>query len=155
MDLNNVVVLDPDGKPYDADDLKMMHPDVVLELLKEQGHKLSRPLRAKNLNAAGGKSPDHTIYVLREGESEHYYVGRTGGEVTKRIKALQLGNPRELVLIEEYTPFTYREVLHVMRKVGMDWSQNSLTKEWYRFTDLELGSLKAQLAAGVIRGEDK
>ena len=70
------------------------------------------------------------VYLLFDGEL--YKIGVTRGDINKRIKKLQTGNPYSIVLIDSYQtnfPFQVEKMLHnrfVSKKVNNEWFDLSL-----------------------------
>lgn len=71
-----------------------------------------------------------TVYLIFDGEL--YKIGVTRGDIDKRIKKLQTGNPYNIILIDSYQtnfPFHIEKMLHarfVNQRVNNEWFDLSL-----------------------------
>ncbi len=70
------------------------------------------------------------VYLLTDGE--YYKIGVTRGDIEKRIKKLQTGNPYDIVVVDYYCtkhPFKIEQMLHARH------SHQRMKNEWFELPD--------------------
>lgn len=149
QDLSNDILLDDEGMPYSQDDLDAMPNALRQDLLRRQRQELGHPLRMRN--RSGENAPKHVVYLMTDGE--FHKIGRTGGDVQKRLSTIQSGNAREITLLETSPYLTYRESIHLEKVLHTNWGKKRVRGEWFKLNKTNLADVTNQIRVGVARKE--
>lgn len=74
------------------------------------------------------------VYLLTNNEG-HFKIGVTTGEISKRVKSLQTGNPNKIELVNYYETVNYRKVESWFHRIYKDFR---LEGEWFLLNECHI-----------------
>ena len=72
------------------------------------------------------------VYFIREAGTDHIKIGRTDGDVNKRLSCLQVGNPHELILLKVLKCDDSIQAENILHK---RFAEYHIRGEWYNLVD--------------------
>ena len=152
--MSKVRLLDTDGLPYSDEDIAMMHPEVVEELLREQnlgdtiaemrerGERRARAPVKRKRKGTGPKT--YRVVLVWEEEGQLIKFGYTSTSPEKYIQNLQEGNSRTLEHAGTSDNMTYRQVRDALDVLMDEWEIKQYGYGWYHCSEEELEGILAQ-----------
>jgi hypothetical protein len=83
-----------------------------------------------------------TVYLIAEFcDNGRYKIGITKGDVDKRIKSLQTGNPNEIYLVDKNDSENYKRIEGMLHR---KFHTNRKRGEWFKLTLDDVMSFKGE-----------
>jgi hypothetical protein len=87
------------------------------------------------------------VYILNIKNTDYYKIGRTSGDINKRIKKIQTGSPRELILISYYKTDISPKIESYLHRIYkhkkfIESDFEYLTGEWFNLLNEDIDSFQ-------------